>query len=549
MKVLAICLNSKFIHSSLAPWCIRAGINEFCKENISVAVYEATINIGTEKIVDEILSEKADIAAFSCYIWNITKTLEICRILKERSSIVIVLGGPEVCYREKNILSEYLFIDFVLRGEGEWCFSKFADTFYCKGELSLVSGLTYRENDEIISVPEKFYTDTPPSPYCDEYFNSLNGRIAYIEASRGCPFSCSYCLSGRLDKVRFFEFERTKNALIQFSENRVKTVKFIDRTFNASERHAYQILEFIKENYHRFFDYGVRFHFEISADILTDKLICVLSEMPEGLIQLEAGIQTFNKNTATAINRRSDSKKLEKNLLRLISLRNIHIHTDLIAGLPYEDINSFAVGFNRAFSMRPHMLQLGFLKLLYGTKMRDAADSFAKSFSAEPPYEIKETLTMSYEDILKLKHCEAALERMYNSGRFLLTTDYLLDCLELTAFELFCEIGSATGLESVELYKFVEVIYNTFMHRCDREKFREKLLCDLISTDVNIKVPAELKKYEPEYKTVKKHFSEKFGENIKLVLLNNATQAYIVKRSDKKNLYNRYEGRIVKTGF
>ena len=193
MKVIISCLNSKFVHASLSPWCLAAGVREFCKETHDVSVLESTINGDTESFAHKIIDKKPDVVAFSCYIWNITKTLEICQIIKQNCDCKIVLGGPEVAYRSKDVLERYEFIDFVLWGEGEWTFPDFLDNL--NGELSIVSGLTYRQNREIIVVPEKEYSDTPPSPYSDEFFEKLNGRIAYIETARGCPYRCAFCLS------------------------------------------------------------------------------------------------------------------------------------------------------------------------------------------------------------------------------------------------------------------------------------------------------------------------------------------------------------------
>ena len=202
MKVVISCLNSKFVHSSLSPWCLLAGVREFSQSTYEVSVKESTINGDIQAFADDIISEKPDVVAFSCYIWNVTKTLELCSLIKEKYNCLIVLGGPEVAYRPKDVLSKYNFADFVLSGEGEWTFPDFLDNL--NGDLSCVSGLAYRKDGEIITVPQKEYSDNPPSPYCDEFFESLNGRICYIETSRGCPYRCAFCLSGRCSSLRFF---------------------------------------------------------------------------------------------------------------------------------------------------------------------------------------------------------------------------------------------------------------------------------------------------------------------------------------------------------
>ena len=232
MKVIIACLNSKYIHASLSPWCLLAGVREFAKGDYDVAVMESTINGDTAAFADSITNEKPYIVAFSCYIWNITKTLEICKAIKEKHNCIIVLGGPEVAYRPKDILEKHGFIDYVLSGEGEWTFPDFLDSL--GGDLSSVSGLTYKENGKIISVPEKEYTATPPSPYCEEFFEKLNSRITYIETSRGCPYRCAFCLSGRCSPLRFFDTESVKKDIIKLAQSGTQTVKFVDRRFNAN---------------------------------------------------------------------------------------------------------------------------------------------------------------------------------------------------------------------------------------------------------------------------------------------------------------------------
>ena len=369
MKVIIACLNSKYIHASLSPWCLLAGVREFAKGEYDATVMESTINGDTAAFADSITNEKPYIVAFSCYIWNITKTLEICKAIKEKHNCIIVLGGPEVAYKPKDILEKHGFIDYVLSGEGEWTFPDFLDSL--GGDLSSVSGLTYKENGKIISVPEKEYTATPPSPYCEEFFEKLNGRITYIETSRGCPYSCAFCLSGRCSPLRFFDTENVKKDIIKLAQSGTQTVKFVDRTFNANAKRANEILLFIKENYGKEIPQGVCFHFEIAGDILKDSTLEILESMPYGAVQLEIGIQSFNEETLKKINRKTNTEKLMQNIRKLISFNNMHIHIDLIAGLTGEDFESFKSSFNTAYSLGAHMLQLGFLKLLHGADMRE----------------------------------------------------------------------------------------------------------------------------------------------------------------------------------
>ena len=368
MKVIISCLNSKFVHASLSPWCLAAGVREFCEKLHDVSILESTINGDTESFARKIIKESPDVVAFSCYIWNITKTLEIALLIKQNCDCIIVLGGPEVAYRSKDILEKYEFIDFVLSGEGEWTFPDFLDNL--SGDLSSVSGLTYRQNGEIIVVSEKEYTDTPPSPYSDEFFENLNGRIAYIETARGCPYRCAFCLSGRCSPLRFFEIDRVKEDIIRLANSGTQTLKFVDRTFNANEKRANEIFLFIKENYGKVIPENVCFHFEIAGDILKESTLEILKSMPYGAVQLEIGMQSFNENVLKTINRKTNTKKLIENIKKLLSFNNMHIHIDLIAGLTGEDLESFKNSFNVGYSLKAHMLQMGFLKLLYGAEMR-----------------------------------------------------------------------------------------------------------------------------------------------------------------------------------
>ena len=435
MKVIISCLNSKYVHASLSPWCLLAGVREFSKNSYDISVMESTINGDITDFAHKIIGEKPDVVSFSCYIWNITKNLEICRIIKENHNCKIVLGGPEVAYRQKDVLMKYDFIDFVLSGEGEWTFPDFLDKI--NGELSLVSGLSYRKNGEIVTIPEKEYTDTPPSPFTDEFFDNLKGRISYIETSRGCPYRCAFCLSGRCSTLRFFDLDRVKSDIIKLANSGTQTVKFVDRTFNADYKRANEILTFIKENYGKDIPQNVCFHFEIAGDILKESTLEILASMPKGAVQLEIGMQSFNEETLKAINRKTDTKKLTQNIQKLISFNNMHIHIDLIAGLTGEDLESFKNSFNTGYSLKAHMLQMGFLKLLYGADMRENSEKYPCTFTDVPPYEVTSTPWLSNDEIVMLKKCEDAVDRLYNSGRFLFTLEYLIEKVGISPFDVF----------------------------------------------------------------------------------------------------------------
>ncbi|MBR3767896.1 MAG: DUF4080 domain-containing protein [Clostridia bacterium] len=542
MKVISACLNSKYIHSSLSVWCLYAGVKKYCCSDIDIDVMETTINYDNNKFLQEIINKKPDLISFSCYIWNINKTLELCRIIKEQLNCKIVLGGPEVAYRTAQILDNYGFIDFVLTGEGEWAFASLLNAITADCNFSAVEGLSFRNEKKIFINPEIEHNETPPSPYCDKYFEKLSGRIAYIETSRGCPFRCAYCLSGRVSNLRFFDLSQIKTDLFLLAKSGTKTIKFVDRTFNASVHHCNEILTFIKDNFGNSDYKNVCFHFEIAADILHNSTLEILSEMPQGLVQLEIGIQSFNETTLKHINRKSDIKRLIENIKKLISLRNIHVHIDLIAGLSFEDIESFIAGFNKAYLLKADMLQLGFLKLLHGADMREKRQEFPCEFSVDPPYEVISTPWINEDEIFELKRCEDALDRLYNSGRFLLTLGYLIDDIGFTPYELFAQFGKEYDFNNITLTDFVVCLFVYFSKFSDPIILREKICCDLIASSVNITLPEQLKIYDPKYKQLKKYFSEKLNQNIKMVILNSCNKVYIIPENARKNLNGRFEG-------
>lgn len=542
MKVIISCLNSKYVHASLSPWCLLAGVREFSGNTYDTLVMESTINGDTESFANEIINEKADIVAFSCYIWNITKTLEICRIIKRTHDCKIVLGGPEAAYRPEDILEKYEFIDFVLSGEGEWVFPDFLDNI--NGDLSLVAGLAYRNRDNIITIPEKEYTDSPPSPFSDEFFKNLNGRISYIETARGCPYRCAFCLSGRCSPLRFFDIERVKKDIIRLSNSGTQTIKFVDRTFNANAERANEILLFIKENYGTEIPRNVCFHFEIAGDILKESTLEILSSMPYGAVQLEIGMQSFNEETLKIINRKTNTKKLVENIRKLISFNNMHIHIDLIAGLTGEDLESFKRSFNTACSLKAHMLQMGFLKLLYGADMRENAKKYPCTFTEEPPYEVTSTPWLSPDEISMLKNCEDAVDRLYNSGRFLFTLDYLTDEVGISPFDVFNDFGNSVNGSKMRLSDYAENLFNFFCDKCDKEILREKILCDLLCCSSSVQIPDVFKTKDPFYKKAKRYFTENVDKNIKIAILYSKNQVFAVNQSKGKNLHNRYEGKF-----
>lgn len=542
MKALICCLNSKYIHASLAPWCLFSGVKAFAKKDYDIKVLESTINGNLHDFAQKIILEKPQVVSFSCYIWNITGTLEICKEIKENLDCKVILGGPEVAYRPQDVLGKYDYIDFVLSGEGEWNFPLLLDNI--DDNLNIVDGLTYRKNKKIITNPEKEYTDTPPSPYSEEFYKNLKGRIAYIETSRGCPYRCAFCLSGRCSKLRFFDLEQVKKDIINLANSGTQTLKFVDRTFNANSKRANEILTFIKDNYGTKIPENICFHFEIAGDILTEETIEILSEMPKGAVQLEIGMQSFNEDTLKAINRKTNTEKLIQNIKKLLQTGNMHIHIDLIAGLTGEDLESFKRSFNIGYSLKAHMLQMGFLKLLYGADMRENPDDFPCEYNAEPPYEVISTPWISTEEMKMLKKCEDAVDRLYNSGRFLFTLDYLVEEIGISPFDLFNDFGNAVDGTNMKLSDYAVKVYEHFKNQCDEQILREKILCDLLSCSSSVQIPEIFKIRDPLYKKVKKYFIENVDKNIKIAILYSTNDVFAVNQSGEKDFYGRYKGEI-----
>ncbi|MBQ8823341.1 MAG: B12-binding domain-containing radical SAM protein [Lachnospiraceae bacterium] len=417
MKFLLAALNTKYIHSNPAIYSLRAYVSEEKREHVELAEY--TINNSVSEILADIYVRKPDVIGFSCYIWNITMILELVRELpKLLPNTPIWLGGPEVTYRGAEFFPEYPGIAGIMVGEGEVTFSELLD-YYLLGEKELgeIAGLSLPGG---FTSPREL-TDISSLPFLYQDLQTFENKIIYYESSRGCPFRCSYCLSSIDKKVRLRNIETVKRELQFFLDNKVRQVKFVDRTFNCNHDHAIAIWKYILEH-----DNGVtNFHFEVSADILNEEELSLLSKMRPGLAQLEIGVQSTHPETIKAINRSMNVEKLEQIVARINAGKNVHQHLDLIAGLPYEDYDTFVKSFNRVYSMEPEQLQLGFLKLLRGSEMWDRAKEFGICCMDKPPYEVLYTKWLSYEDVLRLKKVEEMVEMYYNSNQFVHTIRFL----------------------------------------------------------------------------------------------------------------------------
>lgn len=436
MKILLAACNAKYIHSNLAVYDLKAYSSDYDEH---VILREYTINQPKDEILKDIYSSGADVVCFSCYIWNISFVRELIRdLVKILPKTAFWAGGPEVSYDAEKFLTEMPEMTGVMVGEGEKTFHDLLE-FYIDGKDSLeeISGIAYRTGDKIIHNGWRELMDLSAIPFVYEHLEKFENRIIYYESSRGCPFSCSYCLSSIDKKLRFRDLELVKIELQFFLDHRVPQVKFVDRTFNCKHEHAMTIWKYILEH-----DNGVtNFHFEISADLLREEEMELMSQMRPGLIQLEIGVQSTNPETIRAIHRHMDLKKLEHCVNRVHSFRNIHQHLDLIAGLPYEDYDIFHQSFNDVYQMKPDQLQLGFLKVLKGSLMQKEAEVYGIVYKEKEPYEVLSTNWLTYGEVLKLKMVESMVEVYYNSGQFWHTLEYLVP-FEKDAFTFYEKLGS-----------------------------------------------------------------------------------------------------------
>ena len=428
MKILLIAINAKYIHSNLAVYSLRAFADKYA-DNIKIV--ELTINHSEEDILKVIAKEKADVAAFSCYIWNIDIVKRITSNLRKiQKQLKIWYGGPEVSYDFNSCLRENHDLDGIMIGEGEETFLEIV-SYYVKGtgELNHIKGIAYKPSallsnqtcTDIIITParELIELDCIPFPY--QKMEQFQNRIIYYESSRGCPFSCSYCLSSIDKKVRLRSIDLVKKELLLFIEHRIPQVKFVDRTFNCNKNHAMEIWRFIKEN-----DNGItNFHFEISADILSEEELKFLAELRPGQVQLEIGVQSTNPETINAVRRKMDFAKLGRNVSRLKEAGNIHQHLDLIAGLPLEDYQSFRKSFGEVYALKPEQLQLGFLKVLKGSLMELESSKYGITYLDTQPYEVLFTNYLSYEELIHIKGICKMVETYYNSLQFTYSIGYL----------------------------------------------------------------------------------------------------------------------------
>lgn len=449
MKILLTAINAKYIHSNLAVYSLKASAGEY-KDMVQIA--EFTINNQADYVLEEIYKRKPDVLMFSCYIWNLSMIEEVMREFhKLCPKVPIWVGGPEVSFEVERFLQTHPEVTGVMMGEGEDTFRELCSIYVRhqkehgniyleKKELEQTKGIAFAFADEErrdIEVNEwRSITDMSTLPFAYDKMADFSNRIIYYESSRGCPFSCSYCLSSVDKKLRFRNLDLVKEELQFFIDQNVPQIKFVDRTFNCHHEHAMEIWKYIHEH-----DNGVtNFHFEVSADLLNEEELELMSQMRPGLIQLEIGVQSTNEVTIKEIKRTMKLERLKEVVEKVKSFGNIHQHLDLIAGLPFEDYDTFRKSFDEIYALRPNQLQMGFLKVLKGSYMYDHADEYGILYHDNPPYEVLSTKWLSYDDVLKMKRIEEMLEVYYNSGQFEITMQ-VMDTHFDSAFDMFQKLG------------------------------------------------------------------------------------------------------------
>ena len=519
MKTVLVAINAKYIHSNLAVYSLRSYARTFGYEP---KLLEFTINQQKDQILKGIYEAKPDLLCFSCYIWNLSYAEEIIEDIKKiLPKVTIWAGGPEVSYDAPKFLKRHPEVDGIMCAEGEKTLTeliRYYESEKSQGKsLDEINGIVYQENRTIHQTPLRDIMNMDDLVFPYEDLKDFEHKIIYYESSRGCPFSCSYCLSSIDKKLRFRSFSLVEKELEFFLAHKVPQVKFVDRTFNCKKSHAMAIWTYIKEH-----DNGItNFHFEVAADLLTEDEIALIQTMRPGLIQLEIGVQSTNEKTLAEIHRKTDFEEITRKVKAVQKGENVHQHLDLIAGLPYENYESFGHSFNDVYALKPEQLQLGFLKVLKGSYMAEAAEEYGCVHKAKPPYEVLGTRWLSYEEILKLKGVEEMVEVYYNSGQFQKTIramEYLFE----TAFSMYEELADfyeKNGYNEVSHTRIrrYEILQEFLQEKeANLEYFKQLMIFDLYARE-NMKTRPQWANDLSAYKMQILDFYKKEEENPELL--------------------------------
>lgn len=517
IKVALLSVSSKYVHSSLAPWCLKAGLDAYALAAHDTIIIEGTVNEPPAAVLARVAQARPQVLGICCAIWNITCVAGLLPGIREAlPQCVIVLGGPEVSYRAQDALTSYPQADYLIAGEGELPFARLLDALCGLRSYDDVSGLCFMAAEGAVIRKPHVHETMQPSPYTAEYFAALGGRIAYLETSRGCPYACAFCLSGRGEGLRCAPLERAYKEILLLANSGAGTVKLVDRTFNADRTRAYAILSFIADHAGADIPRGVTFHFEVAGDLLDDAALSLIESSPAGLFQFEIGLQSMDEGTLRRVRRRTDMALLTAQVGRLISCGRAHVHLDLIAGLPGEGLAEFARGFNDAYALRPHALQLGFLKLIHGNAMRSEPDIYPCQYDPQPPYQVRATPWLSEEDLAVLKLAEHALDKLYNSGRFSGTLHFLTSQAGMKPFDVFLMLGKAIRQAeaqqgSLSLESLTTCVFDCLTTQLQQGLLlRDLLLQDRMASTLTTVLPACLKQQDARRPAVKRALKRRY---------------------------------------
>ena len=559
MKILLAALDSKFIHANLALRYLK----KYCS-GFDIEIKEFTINQKQEYILGEILDADADLVCFSCYIWNIDYINDISYVLKEaKNKAGILYGGPEVSFEVKKMMEDKPFIDYIIFGEGEETFKEFLEEIQNPDpKLHKIKGLAFKENNEIIiNQGRELIENLDIISYPYEEDDDFENKIIYYESSRGCPFCCSFCMSSIDKKMRFFSMERVKKDLKMLLNTKAKQIKFVDRTFNADYRRSMEIIQYIVENNKS----NMTIHFEITADIINDEFVNFIGKMPVNMFQFEMGVQSLNEDTLFEINRHMDKGRFTRVVSEIGKNRNVHMHLDLIAGLPYEDFESFKKSFDGIHSLNAEKIQLGFLKVLKGTKIYKDIEKHWIKYTKKPPYEVISTKYMSLEDLLMLKNIEELVDKYYNEKYFSNSLKYIINNLfPESAFEFYSSFSvywKGNDLYNKahsrkDLYKIL-YDYIKYSNRM-KDEFIQALKFDYIFNNQYEELPDYLnRESEDKFKNIKRllandrEFKNNYFSSMEGKIINDFRIAEIGENNilfvyrDKENIFNRCETYVV----
>lgn len=481
MKVTLTAIASQYIHMPLAPFCLKKAVEERMPQT-RVTICDLNVNETPEALLRRLMATDPDVLGFSLYIWNRAMTARLIRMVKAlRPDITVAVGGPEATWDVNGVFAQ-MPCDMILRGPGEASLPLLLKALAGQALMTEVPGLCRRG--------DAAWATLPPAPvprddlYDGAWQTMLAGRMAYVETSRGCPFTCAFCLSGQREKVRFMDADKALALLIRLGRSGAETVKIIDRTFNCDRTRTKRLLAGLMAAKARGEIGGVCYHMEVAADLFDDETLDLLAQAPPGLFQMEAGLQSFHPAALAACRRPTDMALLSDRLTRILAPGNVHLHIDLIAGLPEEDFDTFGISFDRAYRLGPHQLQLGFLKLIHGSRLRET--DWGQRYAPDPPYEVLSTPWITYEELQRLHDCADAVERLYNSGRFAQTLALAFAHTGWRPFELFLRLGEAMGARQGRwsLDALTRLVFGTLLEAGTPEAaLRDALALDRLATD------------------------------------------------------------------